>query len=146
MNRWQKIALFNLIVIVAGSVIRLVAAGTLPPEKRLMPPNRITVVIIITLVLIGLSKTIFRKSDKQQVDLDERDSQIHRKADFFGLIGFFLGTVATIWICYLAVGPFGSFPPLALPIIILVGLAFKIMVESIAALILYGWDIKGEQS
>ena len=139
MNRWKKIAWFNLIVIIAGSVMSLIAAGTLPPGERLMPPNRITVVIIITLVLIGLSKTIFRKSDKQHVDLDERDRQIHRRADFYGWAGFGLGTVATIWICYLAVGPFGSFPPLALPIIILVGIAFKIMVESIAALILYGW-------
>ncbi len=137
MNRWQKIAWFNLFVIVAGSVISLVAAGTLPPDERLMPPNRISVVIIISLVLIGMSKTIFRKSDKQ-VDLDERDRQIHRKANLFGWTGFGLGMAATIMFCYFAVGPLGSFPPLALPIIPLVGLAFKIMVESIAALILYG--------
>lgn len=61
MNRWQKIAWFNLIVIVAGSVISVVAAGTLPPDERLVPPNRITVVIVISLVLVGIAKTIFRK-------------------------------------------------------------------------------------
>jgi len=145
MNRWQKIAWFNLIVIITGSVMSIVAAGTLPPDERLMPPNRITVVIIITFVLIGLSKTIFRKSEKQ-VDLDERDRQIHRKADLFGWTGFGLGMAATIMFCYIAVGPLGSFPPLALPIIPLVGVAVKIMAESIAALIQYGWEIKGEQS
>jgi len=145
MNRWQKIAWFNLIVIVSGSVISVVAAGTLPPEERLMPPNRITVVIIISLVLVEMAKTIFRKSDKQ-VDLDERDRQIHRKAGLFGWTALGIGMFATIMFCYIAVGPLGNFPPLALPVIPLVGLAFKIMAESIAALIQYGWEIKGEKS
>ncbi len=109
MNRWQKIAWFNLIVIVAGSVISVVAAGTLPPEERLMPPNRITVVIVISLVLVGIAKTIFRKSDKG-VDLDERDVQIHRRANLFGWTGFGLGMAATIMVCYFAVGPRGQLP------------------------------------
>jgi len=142
MNRWQKIAWFNLIVIVVGSVISVVAAGTLPPEERLMPPNRVTVVIIISLVLVGMAKTIFRKADNG-VDFDERDGQIHRRANLFGWTGFGLGMAATIMVCYLAVGPMGSFPPLALPIIPLVGVAFKLIVESVAALIQYGW--RGEK-
>ncbi len=143
MNRWQKIAWFNLIVIVAGSVISVVAAGTLPPEERLMPPNRVTVVIIISLVLVGMAKTIFRKADKE-VDFDERDGQIHHRANLFGWTGFGLGMVATIMVCYFVVGPRGSFPPLALPIIPLVGVGLKIIVESVAALIQYGW--RGEKS
>ena len=143
MNRWQKIAWFNLIVIVAGSVISLVAAGTLPPDERLVPPNRVSVVIIISLVLVGIAKTIFRKSDKG-VDFDERDGQIHRRANLFGWTGFGLGMAATIMVCYFAVGPKGSFPPLALPIIPLVGVGLKIIVESVAALILYGHG--GEKS
>lgn len=137
MNRWQKIAWFNLIVIVAGSVISVVAAGTLPPEERLVPPNRVSVVIIISLVLVGMAKTIFRKADKG-VDFDERDGQIHRRAKLFGWTGCGLGMVATIMVCYFAVGPMGSFPPLALPIIPLVGAGLFIIVGSIAALILYG--------
>ncbi len=145
MNRWQKIAWFNLIVIVAGSVISVVASGTLPPDERLVPPNRITVVIIISLVLVGIAKTIFRKSDKG-VDFDERDGQIHRRADLFGWTGFGLGMAATIMVCYFAVGPKGSFPPLALPIIPLVGVGLKIIVESVAALIQYGWRDKGEKA
>lgn len=145
MNRWQKIAWFNLIVIVAGSVISMVAAGKLPPDERLMPPNRISVVIIISLVLVGMAKTIFRKSDKE-VDFDERDKQIHRRAKLFGWTGFGLGIAATIMVCYLAVGPRGSFPPLVLPIIPLVGTALYIIVASVAALIQYGWKIKGEKS
>ena len=144
MNRWQKIAWFNLIVIVAGSVISVVAAGTLPPEERLVPPNRITVVIVISLVLVGIAKTIFRKSDKG-VDFDERDVQIHRRVDLFGWTGFGLGMAATIMVCYFAVGPKGSFPPLALPIIPLVGVGLLIIVESVAALILYGRGGKDEK-
>lgn len=137
MNRWQKIAWFNLIVILAGSAISTVAAGTLPPDERLVPPNRVTVVIIISFVLVAMAKTIFRKSDKG-VDFDERDGQIQRRAKLFGWTGCGLGMVATILVCYIAVGPMGSFPPLALPIIPLVGAGLYIIMESVAALIQYG--------
>ena len=145
MNRWQKIAWFNLIVIVAGSVISMIAAGTLPPEERLMPPNRITVVIIISLVLVAMAKTIFRKADKG-VDFDERDGQIRRRAKLFGWMGLALGMWATIMVGYFAVGPLGSFPPLALTIIPLVGVALDVIAESTATLIQYGWAGKGEES
>ena len=143
MNRWQKIAWFNLIVIVAGSVISVIAAGTLPPEERLMPPNRVTVVIIISFVLVAMAKTIFHKSGKG-VDFDERDGQIQRRAKLFGWIGLGLGMAATILVCYIAVGPMGSFSPLALPIIPLMGVGLYIILESVAALIQYGWGEKGE--
>ena len=143
MNRWQKMAWFNLIVIIAGSVISVIAAWILPPDERLMPPNRVTVVIIISFILVGMSKTIFRKADKG-VDFDERDGQIHRRAKLFGWTGFGLGMVATTFVCYFAVGPRGSFPPLALPIIPLVVAGLYIIVGSVAALIQYGW--RGEKS
>ena len=145
MNRWQKIAWFNLIVIVAGSVISVLAAGTLPPEERLVPPNRITVVIIISLFLVAMAKTIFRKADKG-VDFDERDAQVHRRAKVFGWMGIALGMWATIMVGFFAVGPLGSFPPYALTIIPLVGVAIGIIVESVAALIQYGGRDKGEKS
>ncbi len=145
MNRWQRIAWFNLIVIVAGSVISVIAAGTLPPDERLMPPNRVTVVIVISFLLVAMAKTIFRKADKE-IDVDERDGQIHRRAKLFGWTGCGLGMVATIMVCYFAVGPMGSFPPLALPVIPLVGAAIYMMVASVAALIQYGWTGKGEES
>ena len=145
MNRWQKIALFELIVIVIGSVISVIAAWTLPPEERLMPPNRVTVVLVISFVLVGMSKTIFRKADKG-VDFDERDGQIHRRAKFFGWTGCALGMTATIFVCLISVGPMGRFPPLALPIIPLVGVGFYIIVASVAALIMYGLGGKGVKS
>jgi hypothetical protein len=145
MNRWQKIAWFNLIVIVAGSVIGVVAAWTLPPDERLMPPNRVTVVVVISLVLVAMAKTIFRKADKG-VDFDERDGQIRRRAKLLGWMGLALGMWATTMFCYLAVGPMGSFPPLALPIIPLVGVALDVIAESVATLIQYGWRGKGEES
>ena len=141
MNRWQKIAWFELIVIVIGSVISVVAAGTLPPDERLMPPNRVTVVIVISFVLVAMSKTIFRKSDNG-VDFDERDVQIHRRAKLFGWTGCGLGMAATIMVCYIAVGPMGSFPPLALPVIPLAGVGLYMIVGSVAALIQYGWGGK----
>jgi len=138
-------AWFNLIVIIAGSVISVIAAWILPPDERLMPPNRVTVVIIISFILVGMSKTIFRKADRE-VGFDERDGQIHRRAKLFGWTGCGLGMVATIMVCYFAVGPMGSFPPLALPIIPLIGAAIYMIVSSVAALIQYGWAGKGVKS
>jgi hypothetical protein len=145
MNRWQKIAWFNLIVILAGSVISVVAAGRLPRDERLVPPNRVTAVIIISFVLVATAKTIFRKPD-EAVDFDERDAQIHHRAILFDWTGFGLGMVATTMLCYFVVGPMGSFPPLALPIIPLVGAGLYIIASSVAALIQYGWKIEGEKS
>lgn len=141
MNRWQKIAWFNLIVILAGSVISVVAAGALPPDERLVPPNCLSAVIIISFVLVAMAKTIFRKADKA-VDFDERDGQIHRRAKLLAWTGFGLGMAATTMVCYFAVGPIGSFPPLALPIIPLVGVGLYIVASSVAALIQYGWAVK----
>jgi Na+/glutamate symporter len=92
-----------------------------------------------------MSKTIFRKTDRE-VDCDERDGQIHRRAKLFGWTGCGLGMVATAMICYFAVGPMGSFPPLALHVIPLVGAAIYMIVASVAALIQYGWTNKGEKS
>jgi hypothetical protein len=141
MNRWQKIAWFNLVVIVAGSVISVAAAGTLPPGERLMPPNRVTVVVVISLVLVAMAQTIFRKADNG-VDFDERDGQIRRRAKLFGWMGLALGMWATIMFCYFAVGPMGSFPPLALTIIPLVAVALDVIAESAATLLQYGWGGK----
>lgn len=144
MNRWQKIAWFKVIVIAAGSVISVIAAATLPPDERLVPPNRISVVIIISLVLVAMAKSIFRKADKV-VDFDERDRQIHRRANLFGWTGLGLGMLGATMVCYLAVGPRGSFPPLALPIIPLVGVAIDVSAASISTLIQYGRQSQGEQ-
>lgn len=137
MNRWQKIAWFNLIVIAAGFVVSIIAARTLPPEQRLMPPNRVSIVIIVSLVLVAMAKTIFRKTPNG-VDFDERDRQIRRKAVLAGWIVFALSVVAGVMISYFIVGPKGSFSPLVLPIIAVIGGGICIMVASVAALVQYG--------
>ena len=141
MNRWQKIAWFNLIVIAAGFIFSIIAAYTLPPEQRLMPPNRVSIVIIVSLVLVAMAKSIFRKK-AEVVDLDERDKQIHRKAKFAGWMSFALSITVGVMVCYFCVGPKGSFSPLVLPVIAVIGGGVCIMVESIAALIQYGWGGK----
>ena len=99
MNRWQKIAWFNLIVIVAGSVVAVIAASTLPQGERLTPPNRVTPVIIICLVLVAMGKIVFRKTIKG-VDFDERDKQIDRKARLAGWIAFALSMVIGVMIYF----------------------------------------------
>jgi uncharacterized membrane protein len=139
MNRWQKIAWFNLIVIVVGSVLAVTAASTLPQGERLRPPNRVTAVIIICLVLMAMGKIIFRKTIKG-IDFDERDKQIERKAKHAGWMAFALSMVIGVMIYYYSViGHKGIFSPFALPVIALIGGVIDIVVSSVAVLTQYDW-------
>ncbi len=137
MNRWQKIAWFNLVVVIAGFVFSFVAAATLPAEQRFKPPNRVTVVIIVTLAAVAATKLIFKKT-ANQVDIDERDRQIRRKVAGPMYIAFAVGATIAAMTCVYAVGPAGTMTPMVAPIIPLVGVAAGIVVESVATLVLYG--------
>ena len=137
MNRWQKIAWFNLIVMLGGFASSFIAAATLPPAERFMPPNRLTLVIIVTLVLVVASNIIFRKKPKQ-VDFDERDRQIRKRAKYAGWIAFALTMLIVTMILYFAVGPEGTFSPLVLPLIPAAGGGICVMAGSVATLIQYG--------
>ncbi len=144
MNRWQKIAWFNLIVMLGGFASSFIAAVTLPPAERFMPPNRLTLVIIVTLVLVVASNIIFRKKPKQ-VDFDERDRQIRKRTKYAGWIAFALTMLIVTMILYFAVGPEGTFSPLVLPLIPAAGGGICVMAGSVATLIQYGWGGKGER-
>jgi peptidoglycan/LPS O-acetylase OafA/YrhL len=139
MNRWQKIAWFNLIVIAAAFVICIVIAAKMPLKDAITPPSPLTFIIIPALVLVAISeKVIFRKKS-EQVDRDERDRQIDRISQHIGWMAFALAMVAGLLLCYLAVGPKGALYPLVLPLMACMGGGVHIMVVSSATLIQYGW-------
>ncbi len=99
MNRWQKVALFNLLTTVMAFIACFILTARMSVVEAITPPSPLTVVIIIALVLIGVSeKLIFRKTMKQ-VDYDERDKQIHRSA----LIGGGIAFMASMFIMVMAV-------------------------------------------
>lgn len=138
MNRWQKIAWFNLIVMTICLAACFVLAITVSFRRAAIPPTPLFLVIIPSLVLVAISKFIFRKRDKQ-VDFDERDRQIHKKSHSVGLLAFALAMVAEIMICFFAVGPRGTLLyPLVLLLIICIGGCIWIAADSIAILVQYG--------
>lgn len=149
MNRWQKIAWFNLIVMAICLAACLVLAAVMSFRQVATPPTPLSLVIIPSLVFVAISKLIFRKKE-DQVDFDERDRQIHKKSQSVGLWAFFLATTVAItvevMICFFAVGPRGTLPyPLILLLTICIGGCFWTAVESIAILVQYGWGDRKEQ-
>jgi purine-cytosine permease-like protein len=142
MNRWQKIAWFNLIVMTVCLAACFVLAIAVSFRQAAIPPTPLSLVIIPSLVLVAISKFIFRKRD-EQVDFDERDRQIHKKSQYVGLWAFFLATTIAItvevMICFFVAGPRGAPPyPLVLLLTICIGGCVWIAVESIAILVQYG--------
>ena len=137
MNRWQKIAWFNLIVIAAAFVICIVMAATMSPVKAIALPSPLSLVIIPALVLVAISeKVIFRKK-AEPVDRDERDRQIDNRSGYIGWMAFALAVVVQLTLCSVAVGPRGVIHPVLLPLIACIGGGIHIMVASSAALIQY---------
>jgi len=141
MNRWQKIAWFNLVISVVAFLVCGLLAATMPREDILVPPNRLTVVIIVSLLLVGVSGKIFRKK-REGVDSDERDKLIERKAKKAGWMAFAWSMFVTFMIIFVIVGPKGHFSPYLIPIIGIIGMGF--IAESVATLIQYGFAGEGE--
>jgi len=137
MNRWQKVALFNLLTTVMAFIACLILTARMSVIEALTPPSPLTVVIIIALVLIAMSeKVIFRKTTKQ-VDYDERDKQIHRSALIWGGMAFmtsmFIMVMAVFYVKLLR----HDFPTHILPLTLLVGVAVATITASTVTLIKY---------
>jgi hypothetical protein len=146
MNRWQKIAWFNLAVTTICFMACFAITIAMQFKPATTPPTPLSLVIIPSLVLVAISKLIFRKKSKQ-LDFDERDTQIHKKSQYVGLWAFFLATTVAItveiMICFFAAGPRGTFLyPLVLLLTVCAGGGVWIAVESIAILVQYGWRDK----
>ncbi len=137
MNKWQKIAWFNLIVIVACFIACFIMASMLHFKQVATPPTPLSLVIVPALVLVALSKILFHKKTGR-VDFDERDMQIIRKAHIFGMWAFILSIVIQNVICVLTIGPQR---PLNYPLVMLLMICSSggiwIMAESVATLIKY---------
>jgi len=149
MNRWQKIAWFNLIVTTICFIACLVLSIAMQFRRVATPPTPLSLVIIPSLVLVAISKLIFRKRPKQ-LDYDERDEQIHKKSAHVGLWAFALATTVAItveiMICFFAVGPRGIFHyPLVFLLTVCAGGGVWIAAESIAILVQYGWKGKDNE-
>ena len=146
MNRWQKIAWFNIIVVIACFTVCLILAAAITFSRAATPPTPLSLVIIPSLVLVAISKFLFYK-ESRRVDFDERDIQIHKKSGYMGLWAFVISIVVLNVICVLLLGPKRALDyPLVLLLMVCAAGGVWILMDSVVTLIQYSRDAKGETS
>jgi len=115
-------------------------------KRVITPPTPLSLVIIPSLILVATSIIIFHKKSRG-VDFDERDIQIHKKSHYVGLWAFILAIVVENVICVLLIGPRRALDyPLVLLLMVCIAGGIWIMMDSIATLVQYSRDARGEES
>ena len=144
MNRMQKIAWFNLIVLSIALVLSVIAFGIAYFIFGL-PANRAAggFGLIGIMGFSGLSPVLFRKA-KSKVQFDERDTAIQRKAVGSAYAMFWVLFVAAAMIPWFIIGPNGTITTNYLPWMVFGGMFVVMLLHSIVTLNEYGWRTKGE--
>ena len=144
MNRWQKIAVFNLVADGIAILLMVVAVVSLHVHFHLSWAKSARGLLFIFVAAAGWVSPLIFKKDPGAVAYDERDKLIYRTAMLIGLAASFL------WFC-IAGSAFAFvlepeiFKTLGLPILIFGGALIVVMLQCIAILIQYGRN-KGEKS
>lgn len=124
----------------------LILAAIMQPKRIATPPTPLSLVIIPSLVLVAISKYVFRKKSGR-VDFDERDIHIHKKSHHAGLWSFVLAIVIENVICVLLIGPRRALDyPIVLLLMVCAAGGIWIMMDSTATLVQYSRDARGEKS
>ena len=97
MNRWQKIARFNIIVI-STSLLLTGSAVLILALKWGFPLAFAGFAFLGILGMMGLSQIIYKKDEQEKVEFDERDLLIQRKSALAGFTGssLFFGLVCMV--------------------------------------------------
>jgi len=143
MNRLQKMAWYNLILIIAvltltGTVVAVLA------HKYGVLHARDGLCMLGLLGFLGLSSHLFRKKHGK-TDLDERDQFIQKRATLIAYTVFWVVWILGSMTAWLIIGPGNSVPVVVLPLIVLVGGLIVTSVQSVAILIQYGWKEKNNE-
>ncbi len=146
MNRAQKIARFNLMVISTALTLSVIAIAVtylfvgLPIQRAFGGFGFMGIC-----GLMGLSPFLYKK-ERDKVSLDERDVLINYRAVLVAYSVFWLVFTAACMIPWSIIGPSGSISVNVLPIM-LFGIGITLMlVHSLVILIQYGRRDKGEKS
>ena len=144
MNRYQKLAWWNLIVITFTIVFTAVAVAI---EFHIRGYSTIGLCFIAILALLKLNPFLFKKSQSQSgVISDERDSIIVKRAVSFAYTTFWIIFFISSILLFLIIGPRSSVPTITWPLMIFGGAVFMKIVCSAAILVQYGKGGKGEKS
>ncbi len=143
MNRYQKIAWFNLIVITATAIATSTALAV---EFRLRGYSTIGFWFVALLVLLKATPYLFKKPQNGAgVVCDERDDLILKRAVSYAWAAFWWVFVVSCFFLWFIIGPEHSVPTMALPLIALAGGLFHKAATSVAILVQYGREGANEQ-
>jgi hypothetical protein len=144
MNRYQKIALFNLIVITATTIITTTVIAI---EFRIRGYSTIGLWFIGILALLKFTPFMFKKPESRSgVVCDERDNLIRKRALSFAYTTFWIVFVLSSYLLFMIIGPKNFVPTMTLPLMAFGGALFMKIVCSVAILVQYGRGAKGELS
>jgi len=144
MNRYQKLAWWNLIVITFTIIITTAAIAI---EFHIRGYSEIGLYFIAPLVLLKFNRYLFKKPQSEgEVVSDERDSLIIKRALAFTFMAFWWVFVISSFLLWWFIGPRNSVPTITLPLMALGGGIFMKIVCSAAILVQYGWQRKGDKS
>ena len=144
MNRYQKLAWWNLIVITFTIVFTAVAVAI---EFHIRGYSTIGLCFIVILALLKLNPFLFKKPQSDGgIISDERDSLIVKRAVSFAYTTFWIIFFISSILLFLIIGPRSSVPTITWPLMIFGGAVFMKIVCSAAILVQYGKGDKGEKS
>ncbi len=136
MNRYQKIAWFNLIVIVATIIV---TATAIAAEFHMRGYSAVGPFFLGILVLLKFTPHLFKQPESRSgVVSDERDELIVARAASYAWSAFWWLFVGSCFLLWFIIGPENSVPTMALPLLALGAGLFHKVACSVAILIQYG--------
>jgi hypothetical protein len=144
MNRAQKMARFNLIVILTALTLSAIAVSVLYLVVGL-PMRRAAggFGFIGICGLMGLSPFLYKKGSGK-VSFDERDLLIQRNASLGAYSIFWVLFVLAAMVPFFVLGPKGMVSVKYLAAMVFGGMIIVVLVQSVITLGAYGWTEKGE--
>jgi len=144
MNRYQKLAWLNLIVIVATIIITTTAIAI---EFHIRGYSTLGIYFLAPLVLLRFNPFLFKKPQSEGGVLsDERDSFIIKRAVSFAYTTFWIVFIVSSFALhiFMGMGPKSSVPTITLPLMAVGGALFMKILCSAAILVQYGRGPKGD--
>lgn len=142
MNRYQKIAWFNLIVIAVTIIVTSIAVTI---EFHIRGYSEIGLWFVGILVLLQYTPKMFKKPESPSgVVSDERDSLIIKRALVFTFMAFWWVFLISSFLLWWFIGPRNSVPTITLPLMVFAAALFMKIVCSVYILVQYGREPKGE--
>ena len=144
MNRYQKLAWFNIIIIIAS--IGITTAGIIVEIRWRGYSTIAPWFFVAILLLLRLKPFIFMKPEsKDGVVSDERDNFIVQRAGSFAYTTFWYVFLFSSFAVHVFKGGRGSVPVITLPLMVIGGALFMKIMTSMSILVQYSRGGKGEK-